>query len=110
MLTLAWFGLENLLLWSSLFKNLRYGIYAHAFFGSLAAAFMIVGSLMMIVSEGFGEIREEFLHMTLGFVLLVVMPLILISGTLCKIQQQSDSVEPRMVYLGNWGTQSWGGQ
>lgn len=54
LLTIAWFGGENLLLWSTYLKNYKYGIIAHAFFGSVIAGLMITGALMMLISEGIG--------------------------------------------------------
>ena len=46
--------------------------------------------------------------MTLGFIMLLVMPAILFSGALCKIQQQFNGIEPKRVYIGNWGHNLFG--
>ena len=101
--TITWFGLEKLLLWGAHFKNFKYGIVAHAFFGILAAGLMMTGSFMMIFSIGPEVITRSLLHKTLGFVLLLTMPLILISGATCKIQQLFSGISPKRVYIGNWG-------
>ena len=72
----------------------------HAFLGAVIAGLMITGALMELLSEGIGG---TFLHMILGFVLLITMPFILLSGAVCKIQQQFNGIDPKRVYMGNWG-------
>ena len=99
-LTITWFGLENLLLWSTLLKQYKVGIMLHALVGAVIAGLMITGALMEILNEGIGG---SFLHMILGFVLLITMPFILLSGAVCKIQQQFNGIDPKKVYIGNWG-------
>ena len=52
LMTTAWFGCENLLLWSTLLKNFRFGIYLHAFFATVCAGFMVVAIMMTFSEDG----------------------------------------------------------
>ena len=56
MMIVAWFGLENLLLWSIFFKNFRFGVILHIFFASLTLALFLLAAMIMITHEGFEEI------------------------------------------------------
>ena len=105
---IAWFALENLTLWSMFFKNYRYGAIAHIFFASLLGGFFFIGGMMMIIAEGWGEVTEEFAHMTLGFILLILLPILMFTGALTKIFQLSPNKNPKIVFFMNWGHKLYG--
>lgn len=68
---------------------------------SLSAGLMIVGCLVEIVLRGPRTILFRFYHHTWGFVLLCILPLILLSGALCKLGKFSPQTSPSRVFFKN---------
>lgn len=101
LLTVAWFGLENIGLWALHFKSKAYSQFIHIFCMASAAALMFIGCMIELVVFGPRAIYFRFYHMTWGFVLMCIIPFLLLSGSVCKISQNSPYTKPEKVSFNN---------
>ena len=101
LMSTAWVLLENLVLWSILFKNYRYGQVLHIIFAGLLASGFFLGVLLMLVYTGFQQIRNNP-HDAAGFSLLCIFPVLIVTGGMTKLTQISIFRSPRFVITMNW--------
>lgn len=97
----AWFLLGNLAVWSLHFKAYRYAMLIHIFCMSCAAMLFTIGPIIMIVYYGDSVILQQWYHQLLGFIFYCIMPLLLISGAVCKISKTEPQTSPDKVYARN---------
>ncbi len=83
------------------FKHNRYAVLLHIFFMSCAAFLMAMGPIMMIVSYGSPIIVASITHELWGFIQFCILPLVLLSGAICKFSKDSPTMSPEKVYFRN---------
>lgn len=86
-LSTAWFIFTNIGVWALNFKSYHWGMYLHIAAMSCAAFLMALGPIMMIVQFGPSVILFQWFHQTWAFVFYCMLPLILLSGSVCKISK-----------------------
>lgn len=59
---------------------------------------MFIGPIMMIVQYGPSIILQFWYHQLIGFMLYCILPILLISGSICKISKDRNDVDPKLVY------------
>ena len=89
---MAWFGLENVLVWSLFFKTYRYATFVHITTAILIALLFTSGALVMLVSGSTALLYAYYWHNDVGFGLLILLPFILTSGAVCKFSQTLPAV------------------
>lgn len=100
-LSVAWLVFAHVGIWALYFKHNRYALYLHILCMSCAGFLMAMGPIMMIVSYGPTIITASVLHELWGFIQFCVLPLVLLSGAICKISKDWPSVRPEHVYFRN---------
>lgn len=100
-LSIAWFILPNFAIWALHFKSNPYAIYVHIACMSLSAFLMAVGPIIMLTYYGASIILQFWYHQLIGFILYCILPILLVSGSVCKISKDRPDVEPSMVYFRN---------
>ena len=99
LLTCAWFIFTNCGIWALNFKSHPYGMFIHIGCMSCAAFLMALGPIMMIVTYGSSIILQFWFHQTWGFVFYCTLPVILLSGSICKISKTKADMAPEKVYF-----------
>lgn len=93
-MTIAWFILENIGIWSLYFKSNPYSLYIHALCMGMIGFITALGPMLMIGLYGPSIILASIFHQIWGFVLYLTLPFLLISGSICLITKLKPNIRP----------------